>query len=75
MLLLYVQSLTPDDGGKVRPKHVECHSKQNKFETSQHLVGFTIEIYYNARPYEWQLRLIPVYGTVTSWNEEIKSSV
>ena len=26
-LLLYVQSCTPDDGRKDRPKHVECHSK------------------------------------------------
>ena len=26
-LLLYVQSRTPDDGWKDRPKHVECHSK------------------------------------------------
>ena len=26
-LLLYVQSCTPDDGSKDRPKHVECHSK------------------------------------------------
>ena len=26
-LLLYVQSLTPDDGRKDRSKHVECHSK------------------------------------------------
>ena len=26
-LLLYVQSLTPDDGRKNRPKHVEGHSK------------------------------------------------
>jgi len=24
-LLLYVQSSTPDDGRKDRPKHVECH--------------------------------------------------
>ena len=32
-LLLYVQSSTPDDGRKNRPKHVECYSKQNKFET------------------------------------------
>ena len=29
-LLLYVQSWTPDDGRKDRPKHVECHSKRNK---------------------------------------------
>jgi len=26
-LLLYVQSLTPNDGRKDRPKHAECHSK------------------------------------------------
>ena len=26
-LLLYVQSLTPDDGRKDRPKHVECYTK------------------------------------------------
>jgi len=26
-LLLYVQSWTPDDGRKDRPKHVECHPK------------------------------------------------
>ena len=26
-LLLYVQSCTPDDGRKDRPKHVECRSK------------------------------------------------
>jgi len=26
-LLLYVQSLTPDDERKDRPKHVECRSK------------------------------------------------
>jgi len=28
-LLLYVQSWSPDDGRKDRPKHVECHSKIN----------------------------------------------
>ena len=42
-LLLYVQSRTPDDGRKDRPKHVECHSKINKFLTLVHLVGFTIK--------------------------------
>jgi len=26
-ILLYVQSWTPDDGQKDRPKHVECHSE------------------------------------------------
>jgi len=32
-LLLYVQSWTPNDGRKDSPKHVECHSKLNKFDT------------------------------------------
>jgi len=53
-LLLYVQSWTPDDGRKDSPKHVECDSKQNKFETLVHLVGFAIEILqfssHNVRP-------------------------
>jgi hypothetical protein len=39
-LLLYVQSWTPDDGRKFRPKHAECYSKINKFEKLVHLVGF-----------------------------------
>jgi hypothetical protein len=43
-LLLYVQSWTLDDRGEDRPKHVECHSKINKFDTSVHVVGFTIGI-------------------------------
>ena len=43
-LLLYVQSWTPDDVRKDRPKHVECHSKINNFDTLVHLVGFTIGI-------------------------------
>jgi len=53
--LQYVQSLTPDDGRKDRPKHVECYSNKNKFETLMRLVGFSIEIYYDARPYERQI--------------------
>jgi len=28
--------------------------QKNKYETLMHLVGFTIEIYYDARPYERQ---------------------
>jgi len=43
-LLLYVQSWTADDGRKDRPKHVEYHSKINKFDTPVRLVGFTIGI-------------------------------
>ena len=35
--------LTPDDGRKDRPKHVEFYSK-NKFEKLVHLVGFTIHV-------------------------------
>jgi len=41
--LLYVEC-TPDDGRKGRPKHVECYSKINHFDTLVHLVGFTIGI-------------------------------
>ena len=43
-LLQYVQCLTPDDGRKDRPKHVGCYSNKIKFDTSMHLIGFTIEI-------------------------------
>jgi len=43
-LLLYVQSCTPDDGRKNSPKHIECHSKINKFDTPVHVVDFTIGI-------------------------------
>jgi len=39
-LMLYVQSWTPDDGRKDRPKHVEWYSINFK---TVHLVGFTIE--------------------------------
>jgi len=44
-LLLCVQCLTPDDGQKTCPKHVEFYSK-NKFEKLVHLVGFIIRIYH-----------------------------
>jgi hypothetical protein len=39
--LLSVQWITPDDGQRNCPKHVEFHSK-NKFESWVHLVGFII---------------------------------
>jgi len=42
---LYVQSWTPDDGRKDRPKHVEWYSINLKIV---HLVGFTVEIYHDA---------------------------
>jgi len=38
---------------KNRLKYLEI--LQNKFETLVHLVGFTIEIYYDAWPYECQI--------------------
>jgi hypothetical protein len=40
--LLCVQWITPDDGQRNCPKHVEFHSK-NKCEKSVHLVGFIIK--------------------------------
>ena len=42
-LTLYVQSWTPDNGRKDRPKHVERYSINSK-KKIVHLVGFTIEI-------------------------------
>ena len=52
---LKLQFWAPDDGRKDRPKRVECYSKINKFEKLMHLVGFTIEIYYDARTYKQQI--------------------
>ena len=54
-LMLYVQTQTLDDGRKDRPKHVQRYSKINKFEKLVHLVGFTIEIYYDARRFEHRI--------------------
>jgi hypothetical protein len=44
-LILYVQSWTPDDERKDRPKHVEWYSINSK---NVHIVGFTIEIFKNT---------------------------
>ena len=41
-LVLCVESWTPDDGRKDRPKHVEWYSVKSKIV---HLIGFTIEIF------------------------------
>ena len=54
-MLLYVQSSTPDDGRKARPKHVECCSKIKYISDIVHLVGFTIGIYYDTRSYKRQI--------------------
>jgi hypothetical protein len=44
-LILCVQSWTPDDRRKDRPKHVEWYIINSKIV---HLVGFTIEIYHDV---------------------------
>jgi hypothetical protein len=51
-LILYVQSWTTDDGRKDRPKHLGWYSLYAKIV---HLVGFTIEIYHDARSHERQI--------------------
>ena len=53
-LMLCVQFWTPDDGRKDRPKYVEWYSISSKIV---HLVGFTIEVYYDARSHERQTAL------------------
>jgi len=53
LLMLYVQSWTPEDGRKDSPKHVEWYSTNSKIV---HLVGFTVEIYHDARSHERQIR-------------------
>jgi len=51
-LMLCVQPWTPDDGRKDCPKHVEWYSINSKIV---HLVGFTMEIYHDARSHERQI--------------------
>ena len=41
ILITYTNAVTPDDGQRNCPKHVEFHSK-NKFEKLVHLVGFIL---------------------------------
>ena len=38
----------------VIPNNTSIIPKQNKFEKLVHLLGFTTEMYYDARPYEPQ---------------------
>ena len=52
--MLYVQSQT-HDGRKDRPKHVECYYKIKQILETVRLVGFTTEIYHDARPYRRQI--------------------
>jgi len=47
--------------GKIVRNMYSVIPKSNKFEKLAHLVGFTIEIYYDARPYErqiWQSKML-----------------
>jgi len=50
--MLCVQFWTPDDERKDRPKQVEWYSINSKIVD---LVGFTIEIYHDARSHERQI--------------------
>jgi hypothetical protein len=52
-LMLGVQSWIPDDGRKDHPKHVDLYSVNSKIV---HIVGFTTEIYHDARSNERQIR-------------------
>ena len=61
-MLLYVQSCTPNDGRKDRPKHVQCHSKINKFDTLVHLVGLPIGINW----LDYFLKNLLTHGSVVS---------
>jgi len=59
--LLYVQSWTPDDGRKDRPKHVECHSKKKNTLIYWCIwLVFTTEIYYDAQPYGRQICFLQI---------------
>jgi len=57
-LMLYVQSSTPVGGRKNRPKHIELYSINLKIV---HLVGFTTEIYRDARSHERKKGLLYLY--------------
>jgi hypothetical protein len=66
--LLCVQWITPDDGQRNCPKHVEFHST-NKFEKLVHLVCFIIRIRHDARSHKRKIRIqwhimVPTYGQV-----------
>jgi hypothetical protein len=53
-LLLYVQPWTADDGRKAETCRVSFQNKINLIHWC-YLVGFTIELYYDARPYGRQI--------------------
>ena len=70
--LVCVQCITPDDGQRNYPKHVEFHSK-NKFEKLVHLDGFIIRIYHDARSRERQKIniLIKIFKNVARITQKI----
>jgi hypothetical protein len=47
--------LTPDDGQRNCPKHVEFYSKKNKLDKLVHLFGFIIRIYDDSQSHERQI--------------------
>jgi hypothetical protein len=59
---LCVQSWTPDDGRKDRPKHVEWYLINSKVV---HLVGFTIEIYHD--PMNVKHTILHINSPYGSW--------
>jgi hypothetical protein len=63
-LMLCVQSWTPDDGRKDRPKHVEWFSINSKIA---HLIGFTIEIYHYAWSNERHFDLLTNNNYITAY--------
>ena len=66
-LLLYVQSWTPCDGRKNRPKHVECHSK---IKSTRYIVASSW-IYYRKKKKTFVgrrikcLQFLPVFNPLT----------
>ena len=56
-VLLCVQCKTPGNGQRNCPKHVQFYSK-NKLEKLEHLVGFIIRIYHDARSPERQIQVV-----------------
>jgi len=64
-LMLCVESWTPDDGRKDRPKHVEWYSINSKVV---YLGEFTTEIYHDARSHERQIRHILLVSPQLHYN-------
>ena len=55
---MYSLEILMMDGMTFETCRMLLQNKINKFEILVHLVGFTTEIYYDARPYERQISLV-----------------